>query len=218
MSGEITGGHTGLVQTIASIDSALPAVKTYSPTGSNLLSPSVVLPVAVAGVLTTRTSDTAGIVTATDHGFIGDEVLGILWLDPTTGVLKCAYDASQTDGTVASSDTLTFADAVGDTLPVQDTAVRVVTRERNILSAPIPGGDDLLLLKLTSTQDAYCILWSGSGTSADTAEVETPVSPDDSYIYPINDEAVPFTNDIIVVDWYNYALAASTSKVEALLE
>ena len=77
------------------------------------------LPAGTAGTLSTRTSDTAGTVTAAGHAIVDADIVDIYW---DGGV---AYGA--TVGTVAGDD-IPFTLANGDVLPTATTAV-VITKQ-----------------------------------------------------------------------------------------
>lgn len=213
----VTGGNTGLVQTVASIRGGTPVINKYTPLGSSLVCPSVVAPVAIAGTLSTRSGDTSGIVSATNHGLTGVETLAIGWYDPTTGDIKCCYGCLQSDGTTVGADTFSFSGGAGDVLPAQDTVVYVATQEEVDNNVTIPGDTDLLILIIRSTQDGWVNLLSDNGTSADIIELATAVASDDAYIWPVGDEATPFTGLVYKVHFYNFGTVAATMGVEALL-
>jgi hypothetical protein len=98
------------------------------------------LPVAEAGQLTTRSSDTAGTITMDDagHGITTGEIIDIY--DPAGGTVS--YGA--TVGTVAG-DSVPFTGASGDVLPANLTNVTVA--EQVILNTPIDG-DAILIIAI----------------------------------------------------------------------
>ena len=113
-------------------------------TGDSLKVWEVSLPVAEAGSLTTRASDTAGTITMTDggHGIATGEVVDIYW---SGGV---AYGA--TVGTV-SGTSVPFTGASGDVLPIATTAVTVA--EQVSINSTIDGDNIVIIgfeLSLTS--------------------------------------------------------------------
>lgn len=77
---------------------------------------------ATAGQLTTRTSATAGVVTAANHAFVVNNAVCVFWLANTNNAPGVAREAVVSNTT---SNTLTFASATGDALPVVNTNVTV---------------------------------------------------------------------------------------------
>lgn len=93
------------------------------------------LPPAIEGVLTTRTGDTAGVITVSEgHGITDADTIAIFWEDGSSF-------AASVDATTAT--TITIDALSGDSLPTQDTAV-VVGKEQ-VHSLPFDG-DDLSVL------------------------------------------------------------------------
>jgi len=74
------------------------------------------VPAAQAGSLTTRTTDTTGVVTISGHGIADTETIAIFW----SGGSRYNVDIDS-----VTTDTITFSGGDGDNLPVQDTAVTV---------------------------------------------------------------------------------------------
>jgi hypothetical protein len=74
----------------------------------------VTLDAATEGSLTTRTSDTAGVITVTSHPFAAPDIIDIYWDGGKQ--LECTIS-----GTTAT--TITFSGGNGDVLPAQDTDV-----------------------------------------------------------------------------------------------
>ena len=94
---------------------ALTVNSVISRDASGVITHSVALPAAIAGTLSTRTSDTAGELTlAEGHGVEADDVLDIYWDGGR------AYGA--TAGVIDGND-VPFTGASGDALPDQDTAI-----------------------------------------------------------------------------------------------
>lgn len=83
----------------------------------------ITLPAAVAGVLTTRTSATAGVITAEGHTISETDIIDIYW--EVGGVKGRAYGAVVTDVT---GDAITFESAAGDDLPTQSSPLTTMTQ------------------------------------------------------------------------------------------
>lgn len=115
------------------------------------------LPAADAGSLTTRTTDTAGTITASSgsHSIETGDVIDIFWTD-ANGERQCARGA--TVGTV-SGTSIPFTGAGGTVLPAQDTAVTV--DEQTTLDLDFDG-DKLQMIVAGSTKDGH-ITFEDSG-------------------------------------------------------
>jgi hypothetical protein len=76
----------------------------------------VTLDAATEGTLTTRTNDTAGVITVEEHSFAAADIIDIYWADGT-----------QLEATVSgtTATTITFSGGNGDVLPVATTEVTV---------------------------------------------------------------------------------------------
>jgi hypothetical protein len=81
----------------------------------------IALVAGIAGTLTTRTSNTEGVITvATGHGITASDTIGVAW---GTESNRTAVDVTATTGT-----TITIALGAGTNLPVADTEVIVSKR------------------------------------------------------------------------------------------
>lgn len=95
----------------------------FSRTATGQISHDVALDPAIAGTLTTRTSDTAGVVTLQPgHGIIVSNVIDIYWTD------SCRYNANVT---AVNGNDVTFSAGAGDILPAQGTAI-TATKQKTI--------------------------------------------------------------------------------------
>lgn len=219
-----TGNVTGSVTISAAIRSGSSAIVqpitlAISQTGTTPLAPSVVLPAAQAGELTTRTNDTQGIITKTSHGLSGTETLALFWTDPNDGTSKCANDC-----TITSHDANTFHFTVvaGDVLPVGPSGTTPGTLltfavAQTITDATIPG-TCLLQMMISSQAQGWCNLRSSGGTGVGSVQLATGITTTTPYIYPTAaGQAKPFTATVVTIDCYNATLAASTMTIEALL-
>lgn len=108
----------------------------------------VALPTATAGTLDTRTSDTAGTVSASGHSITDGDIVDVYW---DGGV---AYGA--TVGTV-SGDDVPFTGASGDALPIATTAVTIV--EQVSINTAIDGDNIQIIGLLLETTEGV----SGKG-------------------------------------------------------
>lgn len=139
-----------------------------------------ILPAAIAGTLTTRTSATAGTVTlSAGHGIVTGDRIDIFW---ATGQ---GYGASV--GTVAGDD-VPFTGLIG-TLPADESPVTVMKPQQEIFpaidadcQAIIAGSSVRANIVLTGTAGAVVlpIMTSGQG---------------DAYIWDISQGANPMTAD-----------------------
>ena len=84
--------------------------------GKIVNNPTDTIPAAIAGTLTTRTSDTAGVITVTAHAVTTGDKIGIFW---TTGQRHYVT----VDSTNAT--TITISAGAGDNLPADESAVTV---------------------------------------------------------------------------------------------
>jgi len=222
----ITGNVNGLVQILSTISPGsspgTQAVISLTITGTNYQCPSVDLPAAKTGALTTRTSDTVGTMTTTqDHVLAGTETLAFFWDDPSTGASKCAYECAITGHT---DDTVTFSVGAGDVLPAgpvdstPGTSMTVAVCQRISSNVSIPGSTNLLQLQITSPKEGWCNLRSTGGASLGPVEVASAITPTAPYIWPKQASATPpYTNTIVAIDCYNAETTVSTMTIEANL-
>ena len=139
--------------------------------GSGVIGLQETLALGQAGTLTTRTSDTAGTITASDagHGIATADKVDVHWTD--SGVPKVAYDC--TVGTVAGTS-IPFTGASGDVLPIATSAI-VVTKHLSV-NLSIDGDETKLIAIVVETaditrRDAVHIQFLDSG-SAEIAELD----------------------------------------------
>jgi len=161
------------------------------------------LPAAVAGSLTTRTSDTAGIITVVDGTAyaIGDTV-GVWWV---AGVAVTG-DVTAQDATTVTIDSFT-----GDALPVQDTAIVLATLpETAIVNDKTVEGDSVVAMSVKAAAGGPL---SVRFVDAVAAAIQTVsllasgcwVGRDD------NGTLDAFAGDVISeVEFYNFSLAIAT--------
>jgi hypothetical protein len=223
----MAGNVYGTVQVLSAIRigsaasvAVTPAVSSLSMLGTDYPTSSITLPAAISGELTTRTNDTQGIVTKTDHG-LTNETIALFWTDPDDGTDKCAYDCEITS---YDDDTITFTVGDGDVLPdgaigtTPGTTVKVAVAQY-IDDLDIPGDSTLLMLRIQSGNDGWCNLYSSSGTTQSYAQLETWVSPTSPYIWPVKqDEAIPLAAAVQYALCYNGATVASTMTIEGIVE
>lgn len=151
----------------------------------------------LAGTLSTRTSDVAGVLTvASDHGIEAADVIGIA----SEGAF--AYDAT-VDSITAT--TITFSAASGDVLPIATTAIIV----SKVVEVDIAfSGDALVAMAMESTQRTLATLES-SGSIDLAKELEANGLPyhwnsENGYTNPIAGD------DIIKSNVYNGSISAAT--------
>lgn len=106
----------------------------------------VTLPAAAAGALTTRTSDSVGVLTlTTGHGLTTGAVVNLFWTKPD-GTQGCRYNI--TLGTVAAptADTaVPLTDSgTGDVLPADETAITVSAQVE--INVDVDGDDFVFLM------------------------------------------------------------------------
>jgi hypothetical protein len=108
---------SGTIQKVASVG-GISIQSTLTRNAASQIGHDWNLNAAVAGNLTTRTSDTIGTITSVSHGYANSDVVDVHWLNGTTP--QCAYG-----GVVSSAAANTFVVTVagGDVLPAQDSAV-----------------------------------------------------------------------------------------------
>jgi len=213
-----TGSYTATVQRYYAI-AADGAISQFTLTGPENPRISVVLPVGKAGVLTTRTNDTVGVITSAGHGLTGSETIAVFWDDPTTGDPKRCYRCTLTGGT-GVGDTIGFTAAAGDVLPVATTAVQFGVAQNINLEATIDSTVLLaLVIKTTNiTEYGLCELFSDNGTSDPISELVADVYDNKCYGWPVEEtDAAPYSGIIDELDFYNGSLVAGVGYVWALL-
>jgi hypothetical protein len=179
--------------------------KTVNAVGEVCQRTKVALPAALTGSLTTRSTNTTGIITTdANHGLAGTERLGVFW----TG--GRAYQVSITGHT---ANTITISCAAGDNLPAQDTAVNVsVCQEVTGLSF---AGSSLAQLLITSTQPGLVELFSSGPTSRLAVDL---LSVNDYYNWPsYSGQSAPFSQTIITADFYNNSTSQATADLQPLV-
>lgn len=95
-------------------------------------------PKGYSGTLTTRTSDTAGEITAVGHNLVEDDYVTVYW---AAGVAYCGVVG------VVAGDVVPVSLLKGDVLPIKDASV-IISKEL-VLNADFDGDDTLLIA-------AYC--------------------------------------------------------------
>lgn len=146
--------------------------------GKIVNNPTDTIPAAISGTLTTRTSDTAGVITVASHSVTTADKIGIFW---TTGQRHYVTVDSTT------STTITFSVGAGDNLPADESAVTVskpleldalvdgdaitgigVTSNRRNTAVFIDGSDAIITAKTTAAAQAWA--WAANtGTASEFA-------------------------------------------------
>jgi hypothetical protein len=162
-----------------------------------------VLPAAVAGTLTTRTSDTAGIITVVDGDAytIGDTV-GVWW---AAGVAVTG-DVTAQDATTVTIDTFT-----GDALPVQDTAIVLATLpETAIVNDKTVEGDAVVAMSVKAANGGPLSVRFVDAVAAAIKIVDLPANG--CWVgHDANGTLDAFAGDVITeVEFYSFSLATAT--------
>ena len=151
---------TGTITQTATVG-GLSISSTTSRTAAAQMSLEDSLPVADAGTLSTRASDTAGTLTMTSgaHVITTADVITIFWADDGSGNAGCSYNAVV--GTV-SGTSVPFTLAEGTVLPPVDT---VITADEQVSQNLDFDGDNIKMIVLSSTKHAHALfLETGSTT------------------------------------------------------
>ena len=160
------------------------------------------IPAATGGTLTTRTSDTAGIITVTSHPFVVIYVINI----------SCAYGSSLTATVCATTKTtITFSGALGTVLPAQDVAV--TCNEQVELPFDLVGAD-LTALVVFTAQKGTIIPKDAGGEEL----VLTLATGGSVYAWWTNNGITnPITGDTIITVTFShdYITAAATMRIGA---
>lgn len=104
------------------------------------ISTDIAIPAGKAGSLTTRTNNTEGVITCSDHGFEEADALAIFWAG-----------GSRYNVTISTHNTgtLTFTGGAGDNLPTELTAV-VISKQYTI--SETFNGDNVSVIALQADQ------------------------------------------------------------------
>jgi len=131
-----------------------------------------------AGVLSTRTDDNTGVVTAAGHAFTDGMVVDVFW----TGGVRY--------GMVVGSAATTFAidGGAGDVLPVATTAITVCEQKK--LDAAFDG-DEMTVLAMSFSSDGKATIC----TSADVVLATFDLTAGISYIWHTAKSTTPVTGD-----------------------
>jgi len=134
------------------------------------------VPVAWAGTLSTRTSDTAGTITMddADHVITDADEVDIYWTD-ADGNVQRAHSA--TVGTVATTS-VPFTGAEGTVLPAQDTVVQVCVQQAHVMQEF--SGDDIASLVAACDIAAGTIKLVTAG-APDTTHLVIEIPPTGAY-------------------------------------
>lgn len=106
------------------------------------------------GTLSTRTSDTAGVLTVAEgHGIVAGDVIDVYW-----------DGGHATSGTVTDADdtTITFESATGDVLPIEDADCTCTRTGQAVASVTIPASATpgaVYELELTAAVDGTMNRW-----------------------------------------------------------
>ena len=177
------------------------------------------LPAGIAATLTTRTSDTAGVLTLPDgHGLITGDYIAIFWTDPTTLVPMVMYGFA----TVISGDSCTFTSASGQfygvapastVLPIATSSVVVST---TVVSETAVQRNNVTMIGVDCNQPAIAIF---ATAVASIYVVHIPVGQSiATWDAAASGQASnPLTSNPTQVVCYNGGLAAATLQYGMLL-
>ena len=167
---------------------------------------SVATPAGFSGVLTTRTSNTAGVVTATNT-LVGTETIALFWIDPTTGNQFCAFGGTLSG---VSGSGFTVSGLSGNNLPIATSAVTCAIAQ-SVTGLSIPGSS-LLGLSVSTPMIGLAAFYD-SGPTLRLSEVVTQQLP---YSWPVNStDTTPVAYTIARIDYYGGSLYASSVTVSA---
>jgi len=167
--------------------------------------PQTPLPAAKSGTLSTRTSDTAGILTlGSGHGLTTANVVAVFWSGGKRyGCTITAYD----------STTITIGSGAGNVLPLQ-TTVMTVGDQVTVPSLAFDG-DDLVMFLLSCDQRACVDFLDVGGASVGCKEV----AAGEIYQWAVDQGAtLPITgNAVAAVKAYPGGTTTATLTIAALL-
>lgn len=107
-----------------------PLNSTISRSADGSIRQTISLPAAVSGTLSTRTSDTAGVLTVAGHALQMGDIIDIYW----DGGRRYDVDVDSVAG-----DDVTFSGGTGDVLPAQDTDI--TTAEQTVIDVDFDGAN-----------------------------------------------------------------------------
>lgn len=181
------------------------STKTFSVDADINNSPTELVPALKTSTLTTRTSDTAGIVTSSTHGIPDTATICLYWT--IAGVNYYRYDV---DIDSVATDTITFSGGAGDVLPTTTTAISVC---RGLQVDFIVNGTNVQALSFGGAQKTI----SSFIDDAAASQLVIVMSANEKYNwYYDNGNVNPITgHNIVAVNVYNISSIASTYSVSA---
>lgn len=171
----------------------------------------------VAGTLSTRTSDVAGVLTVTaGHGFVTGDILAVFWIDPDTDAPSVVYGKY---GTVSTNDITIADDVAGEyvgefpadaVLPDEDTAVVV---SKKVVSNVAVDATYVTMIGVNCDQPAVGVFGAGS----EIYPVQIPVGYSPIYWDKQSGAATPLGSDPTMLVCYNGGIVAATFQYAMLL-
>jgi hypothetical protein len=119
--------------------------------------PPVTLNAAKVGALTTRTSDSVGVLTMnTGHGLV-DGIIDLYW--DIGGTKGCRRNITAD----VTADSIAISDGTGDVLPADESAITAVHPSTETVSM---NGDNLKIIAAKTNRDSHCCISFGTETTA----------------------------------------------------
>jgi hypothetical protein len=204
----ITGAQPGSVQLVASLGNKT-LTANIQTNGSVLIQPSCTAPAILTGQSASMAyvSGTQAIITfASAHGLAGTETLAAFWTGGT------AYE-----GSITSHDTLTahVTFAAGTSVPTPGPTTVNVAIGQSLTDLTLVGAN-LEELLIDSTQAGYVDMLDGTATSRLHSDIGPSNGSPGPYVWPqYSAEAVPFSQTITDIVFYNNSTTAATMTVTA---
>ena len=180
------GGNTAIIQ------------KSFNCDAADENNPNETAPAAKVGVLSTRTSATAGVFTKTTHGILDTATVALFW----TGGKRYNVNVDS-----VTSDTITFSGGSGDNLPTEAAAISIAQMIQ--LDTPFNGSN---LQAICLIADQNFIVSVVDSTGADLLIAERAAN--DAYLWTDGSGDNPLTGhaDVAAVNFYNKSATAAVVK------
>jgi len=141
----------------------LSAVENVSVTGSGQAFANPTCPAAKSGTLTTRTSGTAGVITASGHSIVVGARVDVYW--DVGGVEGSAYGGIVS---AVGATTITFAGLSGDALPIATSTVIIAKAQVDNFGCD---GDDIVSLVAKNNAQRSIFTYADAGGDIYSIEV-----------------------------------------------
>lgn len=167
--------------------------------------PNETVPAYKVATLSTRTSDTAGVVTSSAHGIPDTATISLYWT--ISGVNYYRYDV---DIDSVLTDTITFSGGSGDVLPAQSTVINV---SQGLQIDFMLNGTNLKALAVGGTQRTISSFIDDAGASQHVVEM---TANEKFQWYTGNGYTNPITgHNIEAINIYNISTTACTYSATA---